>query len=256
MACHSTAFASRRRLSAIALMASLLLPLACIAAEPLSLVTGNSAPFATERRDGFFDLITAEMFRRVGVRAEVHTLESSARALVNANHGDDDGVVARIRGLEKQYPNLVMIPEKLFDNDFVACTLGGAFTTPDWSALTGYHIGYIRGWQVFESRLGSRSELTRARDAKQLFELLRHRRVDVALYERWQALWYARELALPVRVSEPPLAREEMFIYLHRKHAALAPRAAAALAEMKRDGSYQRIFDAALGVLQQRLPAR
>ena len=248
--------AGSHRLRAIALAALWMLPQAATADAPLYLVTGNAAPFATERHDGFFDLIAAEMFRRIGVRAEIRTHESSARALVNADQGVDDGVMARVRGLEKQYPNLIMVREKLFDNDFVACTLGEGLSTPGWPGLDSRHVAFIRGWKIFESNLRSHQETTQVRDARQLFELLRHQRADVALYERWQALWYARELALPIRVIEPPLAREEMFVYLHLKHAALVPRAAAALADMKRDGSYRRIFEVTLGALQPRLPAR
>ncbi|MFY9314383.1 MAG: hypothetical protein WAO95_02340 [Burkholderiales bacterium] len=221
---------------------------AATAAEPLRLVTGNSAPFATGRRDGFFDLVVAEMFGRIGVHAEVRTHVSSARALVNAGRGEDDGLVARICGLEMQYPSLVIVPEKIFDNDFVAFTLGPTFPTPDWRSLESCHIAYIRGWQIFEADLTVHRQVTRVSDAAQLFELVGRQRVDGGLCERWQALWYAR--ALPVRVLEPPLARAEMFGYLHRKHAALAPRAAAALAAMKRDGSYARIFNATLGRLE------
>ena len=35
-----------------------------------------------------------------------------------------------------------------------------------------------------------------------------------------------------------------MFLYLHRKHAALVPKLAAALRQMKADGSHQRILAA------------
>jgi polar amino acid transport system substrate-binding protein len=226
------------------------------AAEPLRLVTGNAAPFTTEQRDGFFDLIVAEMFARLGVHAEVRTHASSARALVNADRGEDDGLVARIRGLEAPYPNLVIVPEKIFDNDFVAFALGQTFATPDWRALESRHVAYIRGWQIFETNLAGHRQVTRVSDAGQLFELLRRQRAEVGLYERWQALWHARAQALPVRLLEPPLARAEMFAYLHRKHAPLAPRAAQALAAMKRDGSYARIFDATLARLESRQPPR
>lgn len=33
------------------------------------------------------------------------------------------------------------------------------------------------------------------------------------------------------------------FMYLNKKHAALAPKAAKALADMKADGSYQELYD-------------
>lgn len=239
-----------RHCRTLAVGALCLLSLTATATEPLYLVTGNAAPFTTERHDGFFDLIAAELSRRIGVRLQVSPYKSSARVLVNGNNGDDDGVIARVRGLEKQYPNLVIVPEKVFDNDFVACTLGEVFSTPGWSALDSRRVGFIRGWQIFQSNLAGQREVTRVGEARQLFEMLRQQRIDVALYERWQALWYARELGLPIRVMEPPLAREEMFIYLHRKHTALVPRVAAALADMKRDGSYRRIFSATLGTLR------
>ena len=54
------------------------------------------------------------------------------RGLINANAGIEDGDLARITGLEKQYPNLVRVPEKLVDLDFTAFSkqrlpeLGGA----------------------------------------------------------------------------------------------------------------------------------
>lgn len=216
------------------------------AAEALVISTGVGPPFTTERHDGFLDLLLAEAFRRAGASADMRVHESSERALMNANSGADDGSAPRIKGLETQYPNLVRIPEKLFDNDFVALSLKHRFATPDWKALEPYHLGYLIGWKIFENNLGGHAATTKVRDAEQLFSLLRQDRADAILYERWQGLWRARELGLPVAIMEPPLARQEMYCYVHRQHAALVPAVAAALAEMKRDGTYRRIFDATL----------
>jgi polar amino acid transport system substrate-binding protein len=47
---------------------------------------------------------------------------AAARAISLTNDGIDDGLAARIGGLEKDYPNLVQVPEPIFVNDFVACT--------------------------------------------------------------------------------------------------------------------------------------
>lgn len=219
------------------------------AGEALVISTGVGPPFTTARRDGFLDLLLAEAFRRAGAGAEMLVHESSERALMNANNGIDDGNAPRIKGLEAQYPNLMRIPEKLFDNDFVALSLKHRFATPDWKSLAPYHLGYLIGWKIFENNLGTHAETTKVRDAEQLFSLLRQDRADVVLYERWQGLWRARELGLPVAIMEPPLARQEMYCYVNRKHAALVPAVAAALADMKRDGTYRRIFDATLSPL-------
>lgn len=216
------------------------------AAAPLVLNTGNRDPYTTERQDGFLDRLAAEAFRRAGAEARIQSYDSSERALLNANNGVDDGVALRIRGLESLYPNLVMIPEKIIDNDFVACSTGTQVDTRHWAALSSYHVLHLIGWKIFELNVPSGTRVSKVKDAQQMFSLLAQNRADLALYERWQALWWARRMGIRIKVQEPPLARQEMFFYVHRKHADLADKVAAALAEMKRDGSYRRIFDTTL----------
>lgn len=226
---------------------------ATVQAQTLVLNTGVREPFTTEKRDGFLDQVVAEVFRRLGLKAEVLVYEASERAMLNANQGLDDGIALRIRGLEAQYPNLVRVHEKVMDNDFVAYTLGEPFATRGWESLRPYRVGHIIGWKVFEGRLDPAAEVIRVKDPHQLFALLGQKRADVVLYERWQGLMLARREQLPVRMLEPPLAQQEMYMYLHKRHAAIVDRAAAALAEMKRDGTYRRLHDATLKPL---LPVR
>ena len=52
-----------------------------------------------------------------------------------------------------------------------------------------------------------------------------------------------------VVLQVPALAKKEMFMYLHKKHAALAPQLSQALSEMKKDGSYQGLVNKHLTVL-------
>ena len=243
-----------RRLSRVLACAGLLLALTARADAGGALVlnTGVRAPYTQPDRSGFLDRLVAELFRRVGLRAEVQVYEASERAMQNANAGIDDGIAMRIKGLEAQYPHLIRVPEKVIDNDFVAYSRRHDFPTRSWDALAPYHVAHIIGWKVFENNLGSRGEITRVRNAELLFELLRQDRADVILYERWQGLWWAREMALEAHLLEPPLASQEMFIYLNRKHAALVGPVAAALAAMKKDGSYRRIFDETLKPLAAR----
>lgn len=222
------------------------------AAPTLVLSTSVGPPFTTAQRDGFLDRIMAEAFRRAGSSVQIVATESSERALINANNGLDDGVVPRIKGLDATYPNLVRVPEKVFDNDFVALALHFEFATPDWQSLAPYQVAYMIGWKIFDQNLAGRRDTTQVKDAAQLFRLLLQDRTDLILYERWQGLWQAHHLGLPIKIMEPPLARQEMFCYLNKTHAALVPKVSAALAEMKRDGSYQRIFDAVLTPLVRR----
>lgn len=217
------------------------------AAGKLTLSSGVLAPYTTPDRQGFLDQLMAAVFREVGVEAELLIYPTATeRGMLNANDGIDDGLAMRIAGLEKQYPNLIRVPEAVAVNDFVAITTGHRFATSGWESLQPYVVSYIMGWKVFEAHLPKGKELTLVRDAEQLFTLLDKGRADVALYERWQGLATTRAMGIQVQVMEPPLVRTNMYMYLHKKHAALVPRVAQALVKLKKNGTYQRIYDATL----------
>jgi len=236
-------FLARR---ACALGGALLLSLvsAAQAADKIVLSSGVLAPYTSPERTGFLDLLLAAVFRELGLEAELLIYPTATeRGMLNANEGVDDGLAMRVAGLEKQYPNLIRAPEEVATNDFVAYTMGPRFATDGWDSLKPYVVSYIIGWKVFEYNVPQGKELTLVRDADQLFGLLASGRADVALYERWQGLAKSRAMGLRVQVLEPPLVRTRMYMYLHKKHAALVPQVAAALAKLKKDGTYQRIFD-------------
>lgn len=214
-----------------------------LAAEdaPLVLNTGTREPYTTGDKKGFLDVLIAEVFRRIGERAEVEVYDASQRAMIQADAGIDAGFAMRVKGLEAKFPNMVMVPEKVIDNDFVAMSKGPAFPTPDWSALDGHDVAYILGWKIFEAHIVGHESLVLPKDADQLIGLLRNGRVDVILYERWQGAWRAKNTGLAAVVHEPPLASVPMYMYLHKKHAALVDKAAQALREMKSDGTYAKI---------------
>lgn len=222
-----------------------LLSLCCAAwpaqAEPLRLNSGVGAPYFQADRKGFLDLLVPEVFRRAGADAEAVQYLASERAMINANNGIDAGVAMRIRGLEKIYPNLVLVDEKVIDNEFVAYARHARFATTGFAALKDYHVSYIHGWKVFESGVLPETAVTKAKDAEQLFNLLANDRADLILFERWQGNHILRERGIPAQMLTPPLVTTEMFMYLHKKHAHLVEPAARALRAMKADGSYRRI---------------
>lgn len=230
------------RLARLALLASFVLTMPAHAADKLVLSSGMHEPWTNDDASGFTNVFVAELFNRLGLRAEVTFNPAAARALQLADDGTDDGLAARIAGLENEYRNLVRVPEPIFVNDFVATSTVPAAPVRKWDDLRPRSIGYILGWQVFENNLPPVRTVSVARDSRQLMGLLKAGRVEVALHERWQALWQARELGLNLIVHEPPLASTPMYIYLNRRHADLVPRVAAELAAMKAEGRHKAIM--------------
>lgn len=239
----------RAGLAALLVAGALALAAGPVGAGPrIVLTSGVLAPYTTADRQGFLDQLIAAVFRELGLEAELLIYPTATeRGLRNANEGVDDGLAMRVAGLEQQYPNLIRVPEPVAINDFVAISIRHRFATPNWASLQPYGVSYIIGWKVFEQNLPTGRERTLVRDAEQLFTLLARDRVDVVLYERWQGLAQTRAMGLQVQVLEPPLVRTPMYIYLHKKHAALVPRVAQALARLKHNGSYDRIHETTLG---------
>jgi polar amino acid transport system substrate-binding protein len=216
------------------------LPVAFAAEKPvLELNDTNDPPFTTEDRNGFLDVVAGEVFRRVGVELRLVKLPAE-RGLINANAGVLDGDLTRIAGLDKQYPNLVRVPEKLVDWEFTAFSKDASIPS-SWTAIRQHSVGHIKGWKIYEQNLTGAERVVTADDPEQLFRLLELNRIEVALYMRWMGLALIRQQGLKdVHVLAPPLATREMFIYLNKRHADLVPRLADALRVMKRDGFYER----------------
>lgn len=224
------------------------------AAEPGTYIlnTSTGAPYATPERQGFLDLVVAEAFKRIGLKGEVEVYAASKRALINANENIDQGVAMRIKNLEKKFPNLVRVPERIIENDFVAYSRDLDVATTEWDALKPYAVTHIHGWVIFERNMPEGQSVTTVKNPEQMFIMLDKKRVDMALYERWQGLQRAKEQGLTVRVHEPPLASVDMYMYVHKNHAHLVDKLDQALKAMKADGTYQAIFDKTLTPL---LPA-
>lgn len=226
----------------IAISLSLLLISPVLRAETPTLVLNdaNSAPFTNEEGTGLVDVVAREAFRRAGLKLKLIRLPAE-RALLNANAGIDDGEVSRIAGMEKAYPNLIPVPEKLVDHHFVAFTRTAKLKHATWDSVAPFSIGYIRGYKIIESNLRPETKTTTANDAEQLLTMLDKGRVDIAIYRRWEGIALAEKLGIEnIHIIEPSLAEKEIFIYLHKRHADKVPKIAAALREIRREGMFAR----------------
>ncbi|OGI56817.1 MAG: hypothetical protein A2V58_01495 [Candidatus Muproteobacteria bacterium RBG_19FT_COMBO_61_10] len=203
----------------------------------------NGPPFTNKQQTGFLDRVGQEVFRRAGLRLRLVQLPPE-RGLRNANAGIEDGDLTRIAGMEKNYPQLIRVPERLIDWRFSAFTRRSDLDVPaHWKSLLPHTVGIIRGWKIAEANLATAKKIVLVDDAEQLFRLLEKQRVDAVVYSREMGLWYRREHGLrDVRLLEPPLESRAMFIYLHKQHSARVAPLTAALRSVKQDGSYERFY--------------
>jgi len=235
-----------RRLS-LALCILAILAIRPASAGVLILNTDGAPPHSRPDATGFEDRIVTEAFRRVGVSVRLEQ-QPSERALRNADAGVNDGTYVRIAGLEALYPHLVMVPEPVSVFPFAVFTREPGLKAARWSDLKGVDVASVTGWKLVEAKLAGVTPVRLVRDEESLFALLAAGRAQavIAGLHTGRAIVHSNGYG-GIRAITPPLASPPMYIYLHQRHVALAPRLAAALAAMRREGETQRLVRLGLG---------
>lgn len=215
-------------------------------AEPALVLNSTfTAPLVSRTHDGALDQLYTVLFQRLGRQARIEQI-AAERGLINANSGVDDGEAARVAGLEQTYPNLVRVAEPVLHYQMMVFSRDVHFTVDGAASLRSYDVGIVNGWKILERTITGTHTLLKLEDGRQLFSMLDKGRIDVAVIEKRQGLQLVHSLGLRgIETEQPPFLEGDWFIYLNKKHAALAPLLAAELRKMKQDGSYQRIMDGA-----------
>lgn len=226
-----------RRRTLLGLSLAAVLPMA--AAQPpreinISTLVGND-PATT-----IAEQILREAYRRLGINLNVHKLPGE-RTLVYANDGKMDGELYRKLGMEREYPNLIIIPVPLQTYEIVIFTRGTSFFVSGWESLRPYTLGFVRGIKIVqENTQGMKVEAVPA--MPQAFEKLMMGRTDLVLGNRSSGMAIIKAMNLEgVTVLEPPLASFPVFHYLHKKHEALVPELTRVLRLMQIDKTIERI---------------
>ena len=209
-------------------------------------------PLSTPVQDGFMDDVGREALKRIGYQLVINRLPAE-RALRSANSGLIDGEMNRVQGIDRIYSNLIRVPEKIMDWEFFVFSKKQINLEKGWQSLEDKNVAFIRGWKILENNVPKSAAITKTKNSQQLFTLLEKDRADFIIYEHWGGEYTINKLQLDnVILQEPALVKKEVFMYLHKKHAALVPKLTQALSEMKKDGSYQELVNKHLTVLHEK----
>ena len=221
-------------------LASMLLLLPCLAV-PVRAAELQLSVIARSTTHGDVWKAAEVAFQRAGVRAVVREV-SPERSAVLANEGKTDGDVGRSSGLEKTYPNLVQVPEPIFLYAPTAFSYQRFDVSAGWDSLRAHTVCIRRGLRQTEQRTRDMRRHVLADEATML-RMLAAGGCDVAVMERNNGLARAAMAAEPPLLRLlPPMEVMPLYIYLHKSHASLVPRVAAALKQMRADGTMQRLL--------------
>lgn len=184
--------------------------------------------------------IMQEAYRRLGYRLILHQLPGE-RTLMYANEGKMDGELYRKLGMERDYPNLLIVPVPLQTYEIVIFSHGTSFNVNGWESLRPYTLGFVRGIKIVqENTRGMRIEPVPTMQLA--MEKMMMGRTDLVLGNRASGLAMIRSLNLEgVTVLEPALASFPVYHYLNKKHEALVPELTRVLRQMHADKTVERI---------------
>lgn len=173
-------------------------------------------------------------YRKVGMNLTVHYLPGE-RSLRSANNGEMDGELYRKLGMERDYPNLIIVPVPLLTYEIVIFTYGTNFVVTGWESLRPYTIGFVKGIKIIEQNtIGMKLEP--APTVRQAFQKMLLGRSDIVVANRISGLAALNELKQgDITVLMPPLATFPVIHYVNKKNEALVPALTAVLQKMQKD---------------------
>ncbi len=225
----------------------LLLPFSIQADEPdLVLNTWAKPPLSEVGHTGYLDKIIIEAFRRIDLEIDI-VHKPVERSIQDANNGRGDGEYIRVAGLSRIYPNLIQVPEKIFDFEFVVFTKKNEVIISGWESLKPYSVGIVIGWKILEENIQNVRRRSDVITPESLFKMLDRGRIDIAVYSRYLGSKVVSKLGLnDIFVKPPPLAVRPMYLYLHKKHRNIIPDLTKSLRNMRKDGVFLKIKNAYL----------
>lgn len=189
--------------------------------------------------------VMGEAYHRLGLQLEVHRLPGE-RSLLSANTGKMDGELYRKVGMEKVYPNLMIVPVPLLTYEIVVFTRGTTFVVNGWESLRPFTIGFVRGIKIVEQNTQG-MKIEPVLTMQQAFQKMELGRTDVVVANRASGLAVIKALQLEgIGILTPPLVSFPVYHYLHQKHAALAPRLTTVLQKMHKDMTIEKIQKAVM----------
>ncbi|PXX45436.1 substrate-binding periplasmic protein [Undibacterium pigrum] len=173
-------------------------------------------------------------YRKLGINFNVHYLPGE-RSLRSSNNGEMDAELYRKLGMERDYPNLIIVPVPLMTYEIVIFTYGTNFVVTGWESLRPYTIGFVKGIKIIEQNtLGMKLES--APTVRQAFQKMLLGRSDVVVANRISGQAALNELKqTDIGILMPPLATFPVFHYVNKKHEALVPALTAVLQKMQKD---------------------
>ena len=171
------------------------------------------------------------------------------RALIWSNDEKLDGVAFRVATIDAdRYPNLVIVDESLFVREqsvFSRKTID----IDGWESMKELSVAYEQGTQFIENNRHHFKALYPVISTVKAFDMVFDGDADITITSKatGQLLLknHRAQFNDEISLQTPYLVEIELYSFMHKKHQILAEKLQKKLRQMKKEGSYQRLLDAA-----------
>lgn len=178
--------------------------------------------------------------RRAGVSVVARPM-SAERGVVQVVTGQIDGAAGRSLGVEQKYPELLRVAEPVYHYAPIAYSYKRVDMSAGWDALREHSICIRLGLQLTTARTKGMARQQLADEASML-RMLKEGGCEIAVMDRNDPVARAVMAGDPALLQVgPPFEEMPLFVYLHKRHAALAERLGRALRDMRADGTMRRM---------------
>ena len=197
-------------------------------------------------------LICDDAFRQLGLDVEVRSFPPM-RGAIEAEAGRIDGEVGRALIYGGDHPNLIRVDEPVLSLRIAAFTRIPGLKVSGWDSLKGtYRVKYRSGYTTLKTKLEQvlpAAQISSVVDSQTGLQNVALGQTDIFVdLEEYGELQLARLQNRYSSLYNAGLVQDiPVYIYLHKRHAALAPRLAEVLVKMRASGAISRHLATALG---------
>lgn len=207
---------------------------------PKSMVidTGFTKPGAL-----LIERIIGEMMRRNNIELTFQILPAK-RSLERVNSGYADGEAARISSINKTYPNLLSVPESVFEFDVLAVSKEKIASIKSLEDLKNFKVSALNGIEIVRRKMQvlQPKKFIPTSNLNNMLKMLNSKEVDVILINRLGIFSHFEKFVhQDFHIYKKPLIKKKLYFHLHKKHKPLVPIFLKTLQEMKKDGTFAEI---------------
>ena len=184
--------------------------------------------------------VVKEAYRRLGHDTEI-AFRPTGRSVHDVNRGKFDAELARITGIENEFPNLVRVEEPVYTVSVSAVVRSESnIKVNSWEEIGDRRIGYPRGYKLFDIRTRELNAI-KAKSPSSIIKMVKAGRMEIGILMTSDAAALAQKFG-GISVLEPPIEVTTLYHYVHVKHRRMVPSLEKVLIKMNDSGRSKEIL--------------